>query len=263
MKFFKQLVFLSFALLSLLPANLSYAQSVTPSPSGPKITDKATNESLTEQINTLKDRIASRVAELNLVEKRGITGVVTDASDTQITIKDIAGKTRIIDVDEITKFSSLSKKANYGISDITQGLQISVLGIYNKETKRMLARFVDEISQPSYIIGSVKSVNDDDFSFVVVTEDNKSSTVDVENITKTSVYTKEDDVVKAGFSKILTGNRVSVVGYPDKKDKSRIIASRIIILPELLNNPKLSLPEVSPTSQPTPTTSGRRVTPAE
>src|ERR1035437_5362298 len=71
-----------------------------------------TNPSLLQKV---ANEIASKTAQLNLVEKRGIIGTVTDVSGTQITLSDLNGNTRFVDVDELTKFSSTSSNS-YGIS---------------------------------------------------------------------------------------------------------------------------------------------------
>src|ERR1035437_9874018 len=67
-------------------------------------------------LEKVANEIASKTAQLNLVEKRGIIGTVTDSSGTQITLSDLNGNIRFVDVDELTKFSSSSSKS-YGISD--------------------------------------------------------------------------------------------------------------------------------------------------
>src|SRR5690349_18838483 len=77
--------------------------------------------SISQQINNLQERIATRVAQLKLVDHRGIIGTVTDVTQTQIALADIQGNTRFIDVDEITKFSNPSAKGTFGISDIKKG----------------------------------------------------------------------------------------------------------------------------------------------
>ncbi len=58
---------------------------VIPNPATPSASDSEIRDQLIENI-------ASRVAELKLVEKRGIVGVVTDVSNTQITISDAKTK---------------------------------------------------------------------------------------------------------------------------------------------------------------------------
>lgn len=57
-------------LLAVIATHAFAASTPTPTTiKKPTITDKATNDKLSEQINNLKDRIASKVAELQLVEK--------------------------------------------------------------------------------------------------------------------------------------------------------------------------------------------------
>jgi hypothetical protein len=103
----------------------------------------------------------------------------------------------------------------------------------------------------------------------VQTVDNKTFNIDIENATKTFSFTTTDGLIKAGFSKIVTGESLVVSGYPDKKDPNTIIASRIILLPSLPKNPGINLPiqtstgkVVAPsTGQVVSTGSGKTLTP--
>ena len=124
-------IFISFILFSLFltNVNLSFAQTAAPTVADDTVDDK---------INSLKDKIASRVAELKLVEKRGFYGAVIEISGTQLTVTDQKNATRFIDVDELTKFSSPSAKESFGISDITKGTKIAIIGLYNKQSKKEL-----------------------------------------------------------------------------------------------------------------------------
>jgi hypothetical protein len=202
----------------------------------------------------LKEKVASKVAELRLVEKRGILVVVKEVAGNKITGEDMSGKVRLIDVDELTKFSSPSAKAGFGISDITSNTKISVIGLYNKQSKRILARFITVESEPAFISGIVKEVDKANFIVKVVSEDENVYAIDIENVTKTSTYTETDDIKRAGFSKIQVGQRVYIVGYPVKGQKQRILASRFLIFPDLPANPKIKTSVTEPTEAvPTPT----------
>ena len=213
-----------------------------------------------QQINALTNKIASRVAQLKLVEKRGVIGKVTDVSNTQITLSDIGGNTRFVDVDEFTKFKSDSK--SFGISDIEKGQKIGVLGLYNKQSRRILVRFVEVLQIPDFIHGAVSSIDEDNFSLGVSTEKDKQINIEVENSTKTFSFDAEKSLlVKSGFSKITEGENIIIIGFPSKKDLNLpagkagiIIASKIILLPGISKNPKIKiLPKPSPTETPTPT----------
>jgi hypothetical protein len=204
----------------------------------------------------LLNAIASKTAQLNLVEKRGIIGVVTDSSDTQITLTDLNGNIRFVDVDELTKFNSSSTKS-YGISDVTKGTTVGVIGLFNKDSRRILARSVDQISSlPNFIQGAVSSVDRTNYQITVVTLQNKKVVVDVTDITKTYSYTTgSSDFVKSGFSKITAGQNIIVIGFAESSS-SAISAGRIIIFPDIPPAPGINVSQIIPS-----TGSGMKLTP--
>lgn len=238
-----------------LATNSLFAASPTPTP-----TTSPTNK-LEQQINSLKDRIASRVAQLKLVDKRGLMGKVTDVTDTQLTLSDYQGNIRIVDVDELTKFSSPDVKGSFGISDIKKGTTLGVIGLYNKESRHLLARWVDVATMPLVLNGAILSLDKSNYTFKIVVSGNNQWNVDVETITKTNAYTKAAGIVRSGFSKLEEGQRVLVVGVVDKNDATKIIASRITVFPELPHNPALALVKQEDIAPVTSTGSGKKLTP--
>lgn len=241
----KRLFLISLFVFLFLPS-FSFAQTGT---TKNKVPTSDQNDKINTQIDDLKNRVASRVAELKLVEKRGIIGVVQSATDTQITINDLKDKTRIIDVDELTKFSS-SNNNSYGISDIKKGSKISVLGLYNKESERILARFINEITIPLFIQGVITKKDSANFTLTLAVEDGTTYLVDIERITKSFAY-NNGDLETVGFTKIDTMKNAVIIAYPDPKEKNRITASKIIVFPDAPKNPKV--PIIEDESSPTPT----------
>jgi len=200
-----------------------------------------TPEDKTREIrDQLISNIASRVAQLKLVEKRGIIGTVTETTNTQITVNDSQNNTRFIDVDELTKFSNPAVKGAFGISDITKGDIVGILGLYNKESRRILARFINITTVPTVIHGGVSTIDNVNFILNITTEEGKQMAVDVENLTKTYSYTQKDGYIKSGFSKIKVNFNIIVIGVLDKKDKNRLIATKIIFFPEIPSSPKVN-----------------------
>lgn len=251
----KRLLFIILMILCLFVSvpRITSAQTATPTK-----TDETEDNGLTEQINDLKDKIASRVAQLKLVDKRGVIGTVTDVKDTQITLIDPQQKKRIIDIDEITKFSSPSAKSTFGISDITVGSEISVIGLYNKQSRRILGRFVESTTKPTFITGIITEINDDDFAVSILDSNEKTTIVDIEKLTKTNKYTKEDEIVKSGFSQLSVGDRVVVTGYPSDEE-NRLTGIRILQLPESPKHPDILFDY--PESSPTPSSTKKRTNP--
>lgn len=198
-----------------------------------------------EQIDELKDRIASRVAELNLVEKRGVIGVVTDSSQTQITLKDIKDETRFVDVDELTKFEG--EDSDFGISDIEEGQTLGVLGLYNKQSRRLLARVITELTIPRFITGVVEAKDEEEFVVTIVDKEDNVYLVDVETTTRTFSFTQEDGLERSGFTQIEAGQNAIVSGFSTDEEETRIEGDRILIFPEIPKNPAISI-EVPPIS---------------
>ncbi len=255
-KRFFQFIFLFFIFTLFVFLTKSFAVSPTPKTSPTDSPTPTQAASLDKQISDLKERIASKVAQLRLVERRGILGKVTDVSNSQITISDAQDNPRFIDVDELTKFASPSAKDSFGISDITKGSTLGILGLYNKQSQRLLARFVNVLNLPTFFHGAVASVDKTNYTFVLTTDDNTNITISIENITKTVFYTKDSDVTRSGFSKILPDEHVIVVGFPDAQDKTQLTATRVILFPDIPKNPKIiTTSDINPTAEPTKTAS--------
>ena len=201
----------------------------------------STPQDRTQEIrDQLITNIASRVAQLKLVEKRGIIGKVSDVTNTQIAVTDLQNNTRFVDVDELTKFSNPAFKGTYGISDITKDSTIGILGLYNKESRRILARFVNTATTPFIIHGGVALIDSENFSLSITTEEGKQITIDIENITRTSSYTSEDGYIRSGFSKIKENYNIIVTGVLSIKDKSKMTATRVVFFPEIPASPKVN-----------------------
>lgn len=238
------------------------AYAATPAPTASTNSDKTASSSsnasssanigkkLEDQLNEIKERIASRVAQLNLVEKRAVIGNVQSTTTSQITLTDLQGNTRYVDVDEITKFSSPSAKGSFGISDLTKGTKVRVLGLYNKQTQRIQARFVDVITEPTRLVGEIASLDKTNFTLTLTTEDNKQKNIDIENFTKISKYTKDGGIAKYGFSKLQLGDLLFVIGFPDKKDSTLLVADRILVIGDVAKDPKISVTVPTPTEIP-------------
>ncbi|HVZ12660.1 MAG TPA: hypothetical protein VG965_06545 [Patescibacteria group bacterium] len=230
----KKIFFVLFALVLIF--TVKSVEAVTPTseptdtPVAKKTTPTPTAAAQDAQIEKIKDLVASRVAELKLVDKRGVLGYVKSSTNTEITINGNRGEIKS-DVDELTKFESPSDKGSFGISDIKSGDLLSIVGLYNKETERILARFVSVASNiPENIEGVVTAIDPKNYTLTIATDDNKKIVVNVETSTKTSAY-QDGDTLKSGFSKIDVGERLIVVGFTDKTDSNQINTERILHFP--------------------------------
>lgn len=203
---------------------LSFAQTPTVAPSHNQV-PKDSKE--LENIQKIKEIVASRVAELDLVEKRGLLGSVKEINGMKIVITDIRGNSRNVDVDELTKFE-FGDKDNTGISDLKKGQTYSFVGLYNKDTERLLARKIDSVDTiPVYFEGALKSINEEDYQLTIVNNEGKEITVDILSSTKTNLASK-NGLIRSGFSKLNVNSRILAIGFWDEKDKSLLSATRVI-----------------------------------
>jgi len=247
-----------------------YSQTVYAQTS-PSVTPRVTTavpspqtSQIDQQINNLQEKIASQVAQLNLVSKRGWIGTVTETTSSEITITDVQNNTRFVDVDELTKFSSPDAKGTFGMSDITKGTTIGALGLYNKDSKKLLARFVDVLSLPQILSGEVISVDKANYLLHIATPDKKDIPVDIETFTKTYSYNQTDGMKKSGFSKIEINQKIFIVGSYNIHNASHILASRIIHFSDIAPDPRITnvIPTVTITDTIIPSTgSGRKLVP--
>lgn len=223
------LLFFAFLLLSVF-TQVSYAQTTKPSP---KVTSSPTSIEDSSQIEKIKDLVASRVAELKLVEKRGVLGKVTQTTSTQITLTDLQNNKQIVDIDEITKFSDADNKS-YGISDIKKGDKLGIIGLLNKSTEHILARFISSVSSvPVHFDGVITDIDKRNFTLTAVDEAGDKKILNIETSTSIDSFTKETDQIKSGFSKILAGQRVYASGFPDSKVANQLNLDGLIFFPEL------------------------------
>ena len=201
-------------------------KSPTPSPSKNSI---PTDSVELEKIQKIKDIVASKVAELDLVEKRGIIGKVRENTNMHIVIEDMKGKVRNIDVDELTNFSIGDKESKIGISDLEKNITYSFVGIYNKDTQRLLARTITKSENiPFFFEGVISSTNSKEFQIIVINSKGEEKTVDIQNSTKTYLSRTDGTLIKSGFSKLNVNQRVLIVGFIDLKDENLITSTRAI-----------------------------------
>lgn len=226
----KIITYIIIVLIVLQMPGVSFA--ATPTPTGSTATPKASEEAELKTIEKIKEMVADKVSKLKIVDKRGFIGKVTDTSTTQITANDSQGTKRFVDIDELTKFQeSIGSSKTFGISDIKKGDTLAFIGLYNKDTERLLARFVTKAaSVPQFVEGKILSVDTENFQFTVLTNSGEKKKVDVLRSTTTKSFNPEDGEQKSGFSKLETGEFVVVSGYPDDDDKSLFSASRVLHL---------------------------------
>lgn len=204
-----------------------------------------------KQIDDLKERLATKVAQLQQLQRRAIFGTVKAITLTNFTVETKTKDFKIELPDEIKIYQNISgKRTILSIDDLAKGDVVTVFGNYDTTLDLLKAKVIFIQGKIlTRINGTIKEIDKADFSFTLMTPEGTTYIVDIENFTKTFTWEKDKGLVKSGFSKINSGDIVHVLGLPVPKKDNRLSAYRIVDLGDLTGK---SLIVVTPVPSPTP-----------
>lgn len=221
----RYLIVFAFLILTLNAPLLIYAAESSPS--------ATPTPTLAVKIKELKDRLASRVAELAILSKKVFKGEIKTLSDQKIIIKEKDQEINIA-INDDTGFFEVGndgKEKRIKLENLKKDQTVIAWGTYNSSTNTLTAKSIVAKSKPFILLGKIKSIDKKNYQLFVTMED-KDYLVDHEITTKDSLYDTTKGLVKAGFSKFLPGQLLYVYGFltTTKDNKEMLSAQRIIIL---------------------------------
>jgi len=245
--------FIALLLLTLgYPAQIR-AKTPTPSPTVKISSLSATPSDLInklKQIQVLKEKIATKVAEIREKEKRAVSGVVKAIEQSTITIaKNEVEQT--ITISDDTIFYTPAKdqqKSEASSKNIKIGNSISIFGYATEENNKLSAKYIFLATPPVILIGKIADIDKEKFT-ITVKERLGNQLVDVETSTKSYIYNRDKGKQKIGFSKLKIGDRAHIIGSTNLKEQNRVTATNMLILPAAIQ------PTLSPTADKEATTS--------
>ena len=205
---------------------------------------------LDKQIDDLKDRLATKVAELRQSQRRAMIGTVKSVSVSTATIETKTKDIKIELTEDITIIQYLKgKRTELTLDDLAKNDHGVVFGEYDSTLELLKAKIIFiQSTLPQRIAGTVTALDKEEFTVTVATE-GKSVIVDIEKITKISLWDGQT-ITKAGFSRLAVGDSVHVVGTLVPKKENRLSATRILDIGNITNAPTAA---PTPTEAPTPT----------
>lgn len=232
----KTIILFIFATILLLPIT-RIAKGQTPTTVSTDEAQVSSPSSIDEkEINTLKEKIATKVAELREKNNKAVGGIVTAVSTGVLKIKESEENNYEIKIDDaLTKTYQIvnNQKKEIKIQDIKKGDYIIVTGDLNEKTITANFIYMDEL----YIVnsGSVSEVNKEDYYIKVLTADKETFTLDIETFTKQqmlNIKTLEPESV--GFSKVKEGDTLHFVVKKtgNEREVNRFAAQKIFIIPQ-------------------------------
>lgn len=226
-------------ILFLFPLSAVLAQTATLSATATPVKNK--------QVEDLKERLATKVAQLSQTERRAIYGTVKATTISTLTIETATKDIKIELTDDITVFQMLKgKRTKLTIEDVSKGDIVTVFGEWDTAVEVLKAKsiFIHNASDAlQHVVGTIMETKKSDYTITIKTKKEETYIIDFETTTKTTVWSKDAGMEKGGFSKLLPGDMIIVTGTAVPKKENRISAVRILNI----GNPTGEKPTPTPT----------------
>lgn len=253
---------LFFLVFQLAASSVFAASKKEATPSAKPTTSQ--EKTIETKIKELKERVATRVAQLREEKKKAILGIVKEGTKESLTLTTKTGEITV-KLDEEGKIIHLldGRRVAAKISDIDIGERILAQGTLDEEGTLLAAKIIAK--RPIVNLnGLVAEVDTKEGTITVATKTGEKKVVDIETTTKISVWEKGlpaggqgKGLIKGGFSKIKVSDRVHVQGFEKMEDKTKLFqATRILVLPGLalgITGEKPASPTALPKTSPTAT----------
>lgn len=206
----------------------TYAASPTGiiTPSATTIIDKL------KQIEALKEKIATKVAQLREQEKGGASGTIKSIGNNTITLTTTSSE-QTISFSEDTIFFKLTDGVKSDPIDWKQskklksGDRIAVLGYFDSQHSTLSAKYIYLYTMPLHLIGKIADIDKSNYT-ITVKEPKGNTLIDIETYTKVFAYSKKTGLVRGGFSKFSDNDLVHIFAIANPKEDNRVSALKII-----------------------------------
>lgn len=215
-------------------------------------TGAATTESeKTQQIEDLKDRLATKVAELRQSKRMAAYGTIKSVSISTFVVETKTKDLKIELTDDLKIFQVLKgKRTELKTDNLEKGDIVTVFGEYDTTLELLQAKMVFiQTAQPLQIAGKITATSKEDYTIIIETTDNNTYTIDFETTTKTNLW-NGTALEKGGFSAFGTGDVIFVTGTAVAKKENRISASRITNLPSQVRGATTASNTATPSATP-------------
>ena len=184
------------------------------------------------KIEELKERLATKVAELKQIQKKAIFGTIKYVSVSSATIETAVNEIKI-DLTDNIKIVDIQKDKRTSLTpdDLVKGDTVTVFGDYDATIDLLQAKvIIRENPLPKRVSGIISDINKKEYTVTLNTPSGQTYIIDIENTTAMRSFDKNKGIVKGGFSKLIKGETVQVIGNAVPKTDNRISAARFLDL---------------------------------
>lgn len=211
-----------------------------------------------EKIKELKEKVATKVAQMRIKTPRAFAGKIKSLEENFFVLTKRRGDQKVLILEE-AKFFRLGKGERTAISfsDLKVGERVVAFGTFDRESEEFSAKIIFAHLFPKNLNGRVTEVNLAEGILTVQNRKAGTFIIDIEVTTKIFIWEKDKGMVKSGFSKIEVGDRVHINATQILKEENRLSANRILVLPpknqDLLGTSTTPSPNNLPPTEASPT----------
>lgn len=212
----------------------SVSTSTTPAPSDePKPTQiSAEKKLLDNQIQRLKDKIATKVAEISASNKEVISGTIESIKEGVFTISSNDKTINVTTDDEVTAYENIiNPKKKLIFSDLKKNDYIVLEGVMLSGEFSAERAYLQ--NQYEFLTGQIKNVEKKNYFIEMVTSGQETITLDIEKYTvQKKIDPKNLTISDAGFADYKIGGRIQCVILKRKNNESRVSVERTLVVPD-------------------------------
>lgn len=225
-------------LFLMLPVSLTFAQS--PSPGSTESPSPAKEE----KVKDLKEKLATKVAQLRENQKRGLYGEIKSLGKSTFTLSTGSGDAKVNFNEDVVVVDLTGKRTHKDISSLKNTLTVAVLGFYDEKAKESQAKVIFIQILAKHFWGEITAIDKTKGTFTTKQKSGPLS-FDYERSTSADEYsTTEKKLKKSGLSRLVVGDFVDVWATTNQDEVQTAV--RLLRLPKELVNIEVSGEAASP-----------------
>lgn len=183
-----------------------------------------------KKIETLKEKIATKVAQLREEEKGAMYGSVKKIDKTSVTISTAKNDQTVSFLDDAVFYTFKNdKREEIKASAVKEKDTVTIFGYFDQSKTNFSAKYVYIEDSPIHLRGKITDTDKTNYT-ITVREKQGNTVVDVETYSKTVSFDRtKKNFISAGFSKMKIGDTVHVIATPNPKTENRVSAKRIYL----------------------------------
>lgn len=189
---------------------------------------------LNTQIQNLKDKIATKVAEISASSRQVVAGIIESKSEGGFVVNQ-GSKTVKVTVDaEVTSYENLiNSKTSITLKSLEKNDYVVLEGVMLNDEFSTEKVYLQ--NQYEFLTGQIIGVEKKDYTIEIVTTDQETIVVDIEKSTiQNSIDPKSLKIVTAGFADYKTGSKIQFVVLSRGTEKGKASGVRMLIIPDSL-----------------------------